>query len=204
MSATFAKLIAVCRIRQYLPACLVLFTVLVAAQARCGTQLGNVAPPGQSHLTGSTYSNEFLSLTYQVPDGFSVKELPDNLPAGSFPLLMADQPAEGPFKSRLLLVADDTRRYGSSLTAREYVSKVVRVKLVLPRMEVLRDAYLVEISGAHFYRADYKQQGGEGALFKTFVCTKRKGFFVSWTFASSSQQELKHLNDSLQTISWKK
>lgn len=184
---------------------LLAFALCLVAPAAAG------APPAakpadvsqKGHFAGHTYSNDLLGLRYDTPDGFFANgDLPNYLPAGSTPLLIADQHTGRPLRNRILLIADDAGKYDSSLTVQEYVSKVVRSMLGLPRHGMRRGSHSVEIGGARYYRADYMETFNGGALYKSFVCIKRNGFFVSWTFVSSSEQELGQMSDSLRTVSF--
>jgi hypothetical protein len=174
-----------------------------AAQERPPTHDEGAAPE-RGRVTGQTYNNDQLGVTYQLPDDFLVApDIEDTLPGGSFLLLIADQHTGRPWKNRLLLVADDARKYRSDLTTSEYVAKYIRAKKRDLHAEILRDGYRLEIAGKEFYRADYRKVDGGVPMYETFACTRLKGYLLSWTFASTSQEELAQMASSIQTVSFR-
>src|SRR5438309_4941 len=75
----------------------------------------------RGHVEGLTYSNVTLGFTYQLPEGFFVNPLPDNLPLGSLLLMTADTHNRTPSRAaRILVIADAARKY--SWTTSGYVT----------------------------------------------------------------------------------
>jgi hypothetical protein len=101
----------------------------------------------------------------------------------------------------VILVADDAEKY--SWTTKEYVTKYVHAKPRTLNVIVLRDAYSVGGAGQEFYRVDYKRTDEGKAVYESFVCVRRKGFLISWTFVSLSHEELEQIAGSIQTVSFR-
>jgi hypothetical protein len=74
----------------------------------------------RGHVEGLTYSNATLGFSYQLPQGFFVNPLPDNLPSGSLLLMTADTHNGTPWRDRIVLIADDAGKY--SWATSEYVT----------------------------------------------------------------------------------
>jgi hypothetical protein len=158
------------------------------------------AAPERGHFADRTYINDSLGLTYQLPDGFSANtDLDDTLPGGSFLLMVADQHTGRPWKNRVLLVADDAKKY-PKLTTAEYVAKYVKAKSQRLHAEMLQDGYRFEIAGKEFYRSDYKRTDNGLDVYEAFVCTKLKGYLLSWSFVSASKEELAQMASSIQSV----
>jgi hypothetical protein len=191
-------------VRKYLQYLLVLVILLAAtsmAQESGRVQRGDRSQLESGQVAGRTYTNDSLGLTYQMPDGFLVNpDLANTLPAGSFPLLIADQHTGRPWKNRLVLIADEARKYKSSMATEEYVSNFVAGMPRSLHVEIVHRTHLIEIAGRQFWRADYTKIDSGVELYQAFICTRLKGFLISWTFTSTSQQELERLADSIKTV----
>jgi hypothetical protein len=186
---------------QYLPVLVILLVATSMAQGSGRAQQGDSSQLERGQVAGRTYTNDSLGLTYQMPDGFFVNpDLANTLPAGSFPLLIADQHTGRPWKNRLVLIADETRKYKSSLATEEYVSNFVAAMPRNLHVEIVHHTHLIEIAGKQFWRADYTKIDSGLELYQAFICVRLKGFLISWTFTSTSQQELEQLADSIKTV----
>jgi hypothetical protein len=200
-TAGSANLATVSKNLQYLPVLLILLVATSMAQGSRRTQQGDGAQLDRGQVAGGTYTNDSLGLTYQMPDGFFVNsDLANTLPAGSSPLLIADQHTGRPWKNRLVLIADNARKYKSSLATEEYVSNFVAAMPPNLHVEIEHHTHLIEIAGGQFWRADYRKVENGLEIYQAFICIRLKGFLVSWTFTSTSQQELEQLADSIKTV----
>src|SRR2546429_6025665 len=57
-----------------------------------------------------------------------------------------------------------------------------------PGVEVVREVYAVDLAGRKFFREDYKESFNGGALSKTFICTKSRGYFLEIGRASCRER----------------
>lgn len=194
--------------------CRVVLLVLLAypvtfGQDRSNTTTSGVLNPENGTIINNLYRNEILGFSYPMPEGWYVS-LDDNhgsqvtgkyLQGGGLLLLMADQHTGGPFRNRLLIIADSATKY-HGLSVEAYVDKVVRAQTNKLGMQLIRDVFAVDLAGRHFYRADYDENFGGGATRKTFICTELNGYLLSWTFVTGSEEDLEAAVSSLQRISF--
>lgn len=181
-----------------------LFTSLLFVSSLIAAQEAKTAAPpkpASGSFDQNTYTNEFFGFSYPLTEEWtesSVARDNANAPNGTYFLFMGDRHIGRRFMNRVVITADDASHYTMSL--QEYVSKFAHAQ-VRHGNELLRDAYSVDLSGSHFYRADYKESFAGGALHKSFVCTEHNGFLLGWTFVAESEQELNDLVNTLQHIS---
>ena len=154
----------------------------------------------RGRIEGLAYSNATLGFTYQLPQGFFVNSLPDHLPPGSLPLLVADKHNGTPWRDRILLVADDAEKY--SWTTSEYVTHFVRSMPAKRHVILLRETYPLKIAGQDFFRADFQKTDEGKTVYQAFIVTRLKGSLVSWTFTSLSNKEVGEIAASVNTIAF--
>jgi hypothetical protein len=152
----------------------------------------------RGHVEGATYSNATLGFNYQLPQGFFVNPMPDNLPPASLLLMIADTHNGTPWRDRIILVADDATK--NSWTTSEYVTHFVRSMPAKLNTVVLRDTHPLKVAGKEFFGIDYQKTEEGRNLYQTFLCTQLKGYFVSWTFTSLDKKRLGELTASVNTI----
>jgi hypothetical protein len=162
-----------------------------------GIVTDHVALTDRGHVEGLTYSNATLGFTYQLPQGFFVNPLPDNLPHESLLLMIADKHNGTPWRDRVTLVADDTRKYSWNIS--EYVTHFIGST---PKIHVVvrRHAYRFDIAGQDFVRADLQKLDGGKTIYEVFVCTRLKGSFVSWMFGSLDEKRVEQMAKSINTF----
>lgn len=185
----------------------VLFSSLAGAQ-NAGTAVNR---PGPEHgtIVNDTYTNEFLGFSFPIPAGWQVnrdgvgtgREVEaKRLPGGGLELLIVDRQTGKPSRDRILVVALDAS--GSSTTAGQFASQMVRGPINDTGGEVLREPFPVDFAGQHFSRADYKQVFNGGTQWGAFVGTKFRGYFLGWSFVAGSLEELEGFVNSLQRLSF--
>jgi hypothetical protein len=152
----------------------------------------------RGHVEGLTYSNATLGFSYQLPQGFFVNPLPDNLGPGFLLLMTADAHNGTPWRDRIILISDDAKRY--SWTTSEYVTHFVRSMPAKLHVVVLRDTYPLKVAGQDFFGVDYQKTDEGKTVYQTFLCTRLKGSFVSWTFTSLNKKQLGEMTTSVNTI----
>jgi hypothetical protein len=127
-----------------------------------------------------------------------VNPTPDSLPPGSLLLMIADMHNGTPWRDRIILIADDATK--NSGTTSDYVTHFVRSMPAKLNTIVLRDTYPLKIAGQEFFGVDYQKTDEGRTVYQTFLCTRLKGHFVSWTFASLDKKRLGELRTSVSTI----
>ena len=174
-----------------------LLTVPVVVRPQGGTVTDHAALTDRGYVEGLTYSNATLGFTYQLPQGFFANPLPDNLPQGSLLLMIADEHNGTPWRDRVTLVADDTRKY--SWNTSEYVTHFIGSP-TKPHVVVRRNPYRFHIAGQEFVRADLQKLDEGKAIYEVFVCTRLKGSFVSWMFGSLDEKRVERMAESINTV----
>jgi len=163
-----------------------------------GTITNRPALTDRGHVEGLTYSNATLGFSYQLPQGFFVNPLPDNLASGSLLLMIADTHNGTPWRDRIVLIADDAGKY--SWTTSEYVAHFVRSMPAKLQTVVLRDTYPLRVGGQDFFGVDYQKTDEGKTMYQTFLCTRLKGSYLSWTFTSLNKKQVGELAASVKTI----
>lgn len=152
----------------------------------------------RGHVEGVTYSNLTLGFTYQLPQGFFVNPMLGNLSPGSLLLMIADTHNGTPWRDRIVLIADEAGKY--SWTTSEYVTHFVRSMPAKLNIVVLKDTYALKVADQEFFGVDYQKTDEGKTLYQTFLCTRLKGYLVSWTFASLDRKRLGELTASVNRI----
>lgn len=169
----------------------------------------SIVEPDTGGISHGIYTNDFFGFSYPLPDGwYANTELRETarLPEGSLLLLVADQHTGRLLRNRLLVIADDESRYlryHRAPNVSDYVAKMVHAQIDKEGKALAQNAVAVEMSGKHFFRADYKEPSDIAILYKAFVCMDTKGYFLSWTFVADSQERLDLLVNSLDHISFR-
>lgn len=176
-------------------------SVLAISQQKKGS-----AQIGSGQLVGNAYQNESIGIRYKLPNGYEadqgVAAKATLLKSGALLLLIADQHTGRPLKNRLLLVADEQSHYDRHLSKTEYVTKILQRMFDIGTADGPGKPYSMKIAGYDFVRADLRDTSGPQTLYKAIVCTEVRGYFVSWTFVSSSQSDLAQLADSVRNVSF--
>jgi hypothetical protein len=152
----------------------------------------------RGHVEGLIYSNATLGFSYHLPQGFFVNPLPDIFPSGSLLMMVADKHNGTPWRDRIMLVADDARKY--SWTTSEYVTHLVRSMPAQRHVVVLRDTYPLKIAGQDFFRVDFRKTDEGKTMYQAFVCARLKGSLVSWAFISLNEQQVGEMAASINTV----
>src|SRR5581483_8926967 len=182
------------RVTRFSLAGVLLYACFVAAQNSPGIPSPSVADAGA--LDGSTYTNRLLDFSFALPTGWEPRQdLAHELRDGSFVLLVADRENETPYRDRLLIIADIAARY-PSLSLSGYVHKLAE-SWHTQGSEILHQGLDEDVGSQHFYRVDYADPSGPAVLYKTFIATQRRGFFLSWTFVVQRKEQLTELVQSL-------
>jgi len=182
------------RVTRFSLAGVLLYACFVAAQNSPGIPSPSVADAGA--LDGSTYTNRLLDFSFALPTGWEPRQdLAHELRDGSFVLLVADRENETPYRDRLLIISDIAARY-PSLSLSGYVHKLAE-SWHTQGSEILHQGLDEDVGSQHFYRVDYADPSGPAVLYKTFIATQRRGFFLSWTFVVQRKEQLTELVQSL-------
>jgi hypothetical protein len=176
-------------------------TVLVLSQQ---SKESNATPkPDGGSFAQNTYKNDFFSFSYPLPREWhksTVAAAP--LPPGAFYLFIGDRNTGQFLVNRVMVIADAESNYRSGLSEDEYISAIIRAQVTHAKAQVIREPASFLVGKWHFYRADYKRPEGGATIYNSLVCTKRKGYFLSWNFVSPSERELGEALNMLQHISF--
>jgi TonB family protein len=167
--------------------------------------------PENGTVVDGVYSNQCLGFSYPIPDGwvpnFEVGTIvPEGMAThssgGGVILLVLDQHTGRPFKNRIVL--SSMRATGLKVDIDGFVSKFVRAQISQSQehTELSRDTLPANFAAKQFFRADYRESLPTGALYKAFIATKFREYFLGWTLVAGSPEELEESADSLQRISF--
>jgi TonB family protein len=192
---------------------LILTTVwLLSATSQLGAQVSPPsAPPAFDHGTIATgfYINQCLGFSYPIPEGWVVNSdvlgtapgIAKHQPGGGLILLVVDQHTSRPFFNRMVLSA--TNASAMTLDTPAFVSGFVHAPInndQLGTRKILKEAFAIDLGGKHFFRTDFTDVRSEATLYKTYLSTKFRGYFLSWTIVTGSAEELETAANSLQKL----
>ena len=188
-------------------AIVILAQAIALAQQPSHVASSYTSGPDNGAVSNGSYTNEFLGFSYPVPDGWQViSDKATHLNPGGldgFILLTVDPFAGRSSADRMVLSVVDARSLKA--TTQHFVHIFASTPNDGPGgWELLRDPFPVSIAGKEFVREDYKESFSERIVYKAFVCTKLRGFFVGWTMAARSAAELDSSVNSLQRLSFQK
>ncbi len=191
--------------------CVVAFFVMA-----CGIALAQQSSNGSSatlafedgRIANNVYSNECLGFSLAIPDGWKPKPVGTDGKAAhigkaALVLLIIGEPKEGSSESQIVLTARDAG--GSVMSAEEVVSKSVQTQINgdRQRSELVRDAYAVDYGGRRLFRADYKQTINGRVLYRAFVYTRFRDFYIGESLGAESPADLELAVSSLHGISFR-
>jgi TonB family protein len=187
-------------------AAIVLGTVFCSAQ-QPSSDSSNTLVFENGTLVNGVYSNECFGFSLPIPAGWEVNDAVT--PGGKarhrsdndLVLLFLHQ--QGKLPGRIVLSASDSK--GHIGDAQNFVSEGVRAQVNLPteKRELVRDTFVVDYGGRHFFRSDYKAlMSGNASLYFAYVYTEFRGYFIGETLASASPEGLDEAANSLQSISF--
>jgi hypothetical protein len=156
--------------------------------------------PDEGSFVQNVYRNDFFGFSYSLPGEWHRSSAsPAPFPAGSYYLFIGDRHTGHPLMNRVIVIADAETNYRSIGSAGEYVSAMIRR---LANDKVMRQTSPFVVGENHFDRADYELVQDGITLYKSLVCTNRKGYWLSWTFVAQSERELDDVVNTLQHISF--
>jgi hypothetical protein len=193
------------------PARLVPYLLLVAASLLSQTPSSKTTQnaqqkPDTGTFVNNIYTNPYLGFSYTAPgEGWTLtpqdaKTEQAELP-GQFQLLRIVMKT-GTRVQLIQLRADDGSFYHPPITLEVWFKKVVQHVWSNKELQPIKDAYGVEYAGQHFYRADYKQNYGGLVFYGSILGTEHNGFMLNWIFITTSEETLKELVGSLDTLSF--
>ena len=186
---------------------------ILAASMMAVAQTAPTAPPTPSanptegRVVDQAYINSFIGFSYPLPEGFydntgeSLASHAGESPNGIFYLLVADRSTTGRSRNRVLLVAEDARHYQPGFAVKDYVAKMAGA-LSGHGLAASAELSPVQFGSQEFYRTDFHQDANGVVLYKAFVATLVHGYFLSWTFTTTSQPQVDELVDSLQKLTF--
>jgi hypothetical protein len=163
------------------------------------------AKPDDGRFSDGVYTNSYFGLSYQIGQDWFVNDemtTPEqrakfNRVPGAFLLTVVDRHTGTPRRERILLLTDQYGKYTDLKKPRAYVERHLKAQDSLPGVRIAGPARVVQYSGRQFYRGDYTATEQGMTLYKSYACTQVKGFYLCWTFVSSSEEKLNSLFDTL-------
>lgn len=194
------------RCTSVLTSILLLFTLTSADSQEAAT----FGPQTYDHgiIDAGFYINHCLGFSYPIPEGWKVNAAALGSPPGvakrepgGLILLILDQRASPGLVNRMILSATDTRNL--NFDAKEFVSRFVHLAPSGPNAwsrKIMQEPYAVDLAGQHFFRADFADTRSEVTVYKAYISTKFRGYFLNWTIGASSSEELDTLVNSLRKL----
>jgi TonB family protein len=192
--------------RRILAFALFLLTVSAWAQAP-----GPSNPPrfDVGTIDAGFYINDCLGFSYPIPDGWQVNADALGTPpgtakhesGGNLLLLVIDQHTKRPFFNRVVVSA--TNASAMTFDTAGFVSHFVHAQTGGDNSgsrKILKEAYPVDFAGKHFYRSDYSDARTGATLYKAFLSTKFRGYFLGWTIVASAPEEVDAAVNTLQKM----
>jgi hypothetical protein len=155
------------------------------------------------------YINECLGFSYPIPDGWEVNSqalgtspgVAKHETGGGLILLIIDRHTNRTFFNRMVVSASDATPL--KFDTAEFVNRFVQAQTSGDQptvRKILKKAYPVEFAGKPFFRSDFTDQHGDATLYKAFLSTKFRGYFLEWTMVTGSPEELDNAANSLQKL----
>lgn len=153
------------------------------------------------------YINHCLGFSYPIPEGWEINSqalgtpsgVAKQQPGGDLILLIADQHTKRPVFNRMVLTA--TNASALKFDTAEFVSRFVHAQAKDdPSLKILKEAYAVDFAGKQFFRSDFTDQHSGAILYKAFLSTRFRGYFLGWTIVAGTTDELDSAAQSLQKI----
>lgn len=154
------------------------------------------------------YINHCLGFSYPIPEGWKVNAAALGSPPGvakrepgGLILLILDQRASPALVNRMILSATDTRNL--NFDTKEFVSRFVHLAPSGPNAwsrKILQEPYPADFAGKRFFRSDFADTRSEVTVYKAYISTKFRGYFLNWTIGANSADELETLVDSLRKL----
>jgi hypothetical protein len=166
---------------------------LCTAQSRC-------AEFGSGTLSGQTYSNEKLGLSYTFPSALTpadLRSLPQTSDGNGMILLALWKNPREFDKPSILIMTDDPSAYPDR-TAIGYLRRIERTVVGDHAAKVLKSDHEHDLSGVKFYRLDY-QFPGPTTNFNTAITGQLEGCEISFQLTARTQQEIDTFVQSLST-----
>jgi TonB family protein len=174
-------------------------------------QPGSGSSPALAYEDGrienNTYTNECFGFSLTIPDGWEPQLIgtdgkAKHLTQGQLMLLNIGREKKGPPSPEVVLIAIDAN--GSAVAAQQAVSRMVRAQVDGGQLrgEMVRETYAVEYGSRLFYRVDYKETVNGSTIYRAFIFTKFRGFFLGASLGSDSAGELEIAADLLQGLAF--
>ena len=182
-----------------------LFVLLCAATslANCqqSTRSGATPKPDDGSFVRNTYRNDFFGFSYVLPGEWHKSRVaPAALPPGAYYLFIGDRDTGHSLLNRVMVVADPESKNRPGISTQEYLSAFIRAQVTNANAEVIREPSSFVSGGSDFYGTDYKRAENGITVYNSMVCAKRNSYWLSWNFATPSQQDLDDAVNTLQHI----
>lgn len=184
--------------------------LLIALSSAQGQETSSSGPQTFDHGIISTgfYINHCLGFSYPLPESWTVNSEALGSPPGvakrepgGLILLILDHRASPVVLNRMILSATDTKNL--AFDTKDFVARFVHMTPSGPNAwnrKIVREPYPADFAGKHFFRSDFADTRSEVTIYKSYLSTKFRGYFLNWTIAASSADELDTLVDSLRKL----
>jgi hypothetical protein len=184
-----------------------LFVLLVAAtlliNCQQATKSSTTPKPDDGSFVQNAYRNDFFGLSYAMPrEWYKSRVAPAALPSGAYYLLIADRNTGEVILNRVMVVADPQSENQPGISTQQYLLAYVRAQVRNFNAEVIREPSAFVSGKNNFYRADYRTVENGITVYSSMVCIERNSYWLSWNFATPSQQDLDDAVKTLQHISF--
>lgn len=155
-------------------------------------------------LHGSSYTNPFFGFSCEVPFGWvdRTQEMGEgaNQPARAQVLLaFFEHPPEAVTKtvnSAVVITAENATVYKGLKTAADYFPSVTEAATA-QGFKTVQDPYEFQVGNKRLVRGDFSAQRGTQTIFQSTLVTLRKGYVISFTLISGSEDEVNDLIERL-------
>ncbi len=155
------------------------------------------------------YINDCLGFSYPIADSWEMDDqalgtprgVAKHEPGGGLILLVVEQHTKRPFLNLVALSASNAK--ATTFDTEQFVSQFVHAQTDGDKSgsrKILKEAYPVDFAGKHFYRSDYSDAHTGATLYKAFLSTRFRGYFLGWTIVAGAPEEVDEAANSLQKI----
>jgi hypothetical protein len=154
-------------------------------------------PPDPGTFSDGTYRNSTFGVSYKVPYGWvdrTEQMRKDSPPDSKSMLLLAvfERPPEAKgddINSAIVFTAEPVSAYPGLKTAADYFDPLTEMTTG-KGFKVVEEPYEFAVGTKKLVRGDFKKDIGSLSMYQTFLVTVEKGYVVSFSFITDSEDDL--------------
>ena len=167
------------------------------------------ARPDLGKIADGAYQNPTFGFSYRIPFGWvdrtaAMQQADSAEPAAQPPksqvmLAVFERPPEAPrsaVNAGVVIAAESVSSYPGLKAAVEYFGPLEQVA-TSKGFKVLNEPYEFQVGGKSVAREDFSQEAGEMTMHQTFLVILEKGYLVSFTLISDSDDAMDELLEGL-------